>query len=585
MPIKTNTSPTFSTNNQYIKYRIVVTENSINIANNTSNITVQVQAWRTNTGYSTSGTGTCYCNIDGTQYTASINSSQQISYNSYTVLLSKTLNIPHNDNGSKNITVSSYITHSSFSSSSQGFNVVLTSIQRQATITSAPNFTDEENPTITYTNAAGANVSSLQACISLDGSADDIPYRDISKDGSSYSFNLSNSERQTLLNACTNSKTLSVIFYVKTVISGTTFYSTLTRTMTIINAKPTIASISYRDINSATTAITQNNQQIIRNKSTLQVTLNTLTALKGAALSSATININGNIQNFTGISGTSISSKTLTFGNINVSSNIDAIITLTDSRGFSTTYTKAITVLNYFEPYSNLTLQRQNNYYTETNLNVDCTYASLDSKNSVTIQYQTKKVEDASYGSLTNISNNTPITINLDNAYQWNVRVVTTDALGTTVSYILFLDKGIPPVFVDRLLNSVGVNCFPTHQNSLEVNGTVINGVVLYSNSSGSNSTITLSESAANFTYMKIYYKDSWNQRQSCDVINPNSKYVSLISGYPIAAGTGLYLYATRVYISGSTIEPRNYNQTYLTSSSTSFSATNQIYILKVEGY
>lgn len=585
MPIKTNTSPTFSTNNQYVKYRIVVTENSINIADNTSNITVQVQAWRTNTGYSTSGTGTCYCNIDGTQYTASINSSQQISYNSYTVLLSRTLNIQHNDNGSKNITVSSYITHSSFSSSSQGFNVVLTSIQRQATITSAPNFTDEENPTITYTNGAKTNVSSLQACISLDGSADDIPYRDIPKDGSSYTFNLSNSERQTLLNACTNSKTLTLLFYVKTVISGTTFYSTLTRTMTVINAKPTIGSISYRDINSTTTAITQNNQQIIRNKSTLQVTLNTLTALKSATLSSATININGNIQNFTGISGTSISNKTLTFGSINVSSNIDAIITLTDSRGFSSTYTKTITVLDYFEPYSNLTLQRQNNYYTETNLKVDCTYASLDSKNSITIQYQTKKAEDSSYGSLTNISNNTPITINLDNSYQWNVRVVTTDALGTTVSYILFLDKGIPPFFVDRLLNSVGVNCFLTNQNSLEVNGTVINGVVLYSNSSGSNSTITLSESAANFNCMKIFYRDNDSSCNSCEIQSPNGKTACLMSLRPSTSGTN-YIKSCQVSISGTSITPSRYSEISFSSGSTpSISSSNRIYITKVVCY
>ena len=47
------TSGNLSTSNKYIKYRIIVTENSTNIANNTSNVTVQVQVWRTNTGYET----------------------------------------------------------------------------------------------------------------------------------------------------------------------------------------------------------------------------------------------------------------------------------------------------------------------------------------------------------------------------------------------------------------------------------------------------------------------------------------------------------------------------------------------------
>ncbi len=45
------TSGNFSTSNQYIKYRIIVDENSTSIANNTSNVTVRVQVWRTNSGF------------------------------------------------------------------------------------------------------------------------------------------------------------------------------------------------------------------------------------------------------------------------------------------------------------------------------------------------------------------------------------------------------------------------------------------------------------------------------------------------------------------------------------------------------
>ena len=122
------TSSTFSTDNQYIKYRIVVTENSTSIANNTSSVTVKVQAWRTNTGYTTSGTGTCYCAIFGTVYSQSISSSQKIEHNSYTTLFSKTVTIPHNPDGSRNIYVESKITHSRFTSSYHGFTVALTQI-------------------------------------------------------------------------------------------------------------------------------------------------------------------------------------------------------------------------------------------------------------------------------------------------------------------------------------------------------------------------------------------------------------------------------------------------------------------------
>ena len=73
------TSPTYDTSNTYVKYNITVNVNSQNISNNTSNITVTVRFWRTNTGYETYGTGSCYCWIEtvGAQ-TQAVTSSQRI---------------------------------------------------------------------------------------------------------------------------------------------------------------------------------------------------------------------------------------------------------------------------------------------------------------------------------------------------------------------------------------------------------------------------------------------------------------------------------------------------------------------------
>ena len=579
------TSGNLSTSNKYIKYRIIVTENSTNIANNTSNVTVQVQVWRTNTGYETYGTGTCYVTIDGTQYSQSISSSQKFTYNSYTQVFSKTVNITHNSNGSKTIYVSSYIDHSRFDSNSQGFNVNLTNIPRYATITKAPNFNDTQNPTINYSNSAGNNVTSLQACISLTGSNDDIGYRDISKTGTSYTFNLTNAEKNTLLNACANVKSRTVYFYIKTVLSGNIFYSNYAVTFSVINANPTITSISYQDTNSTITSITHNNQWIVRNKSTLQITLDTLNALKGATLSSATVNINGIVQSFSGISGKVLSNVSLSFGTINVSSNINAIVTLTDSRGNSSTYTKQITVLDYQNPYSTISIARRNNFYTATDLTVNCTYSSLNGTNSITIQYQTKKVTDANYGALTTISNNTETTIQLDNTYQWNVRVVTTDSLGTSVSYVLFVDKGIPIVFFDKNKKSVGINCFPVYDNSLEVNGLVTNGVVLYSNDSSSSANITLSSSANNFKFLEIYYKDNDGVFNSVKVYNPNGKTVFLSIQYPYQNGV-TYIKSCQVSISGTSITPQNYSSmTIRSGNAPTIANDNYIYITKVIGY
>jgi hypothetical protein len=118
-----------STSNQYIKYSVEITQNSQSTANNTSNVTVDVWVWRTNTGYTTYGTGTCFFKIDGTTYSASVSSSQKIT-SSPISLFSKTLNISHNSDGSKILTCSAWISMDVLTSSEQSYSQGLTTIGR-----------------------------------------------------------------------------------------------------------------------------------------------------------------------------------------------------------------------------------------------------------------------------------------------------------------------------------------------------------------------------------------------------------------------------------------------------------------------
>lgn len=121
-------SGNLTTSNDRVLYNITVTESNVNTANNTSDITVSVRFWRTNTGYETYGTGTCYCTIDGTEYTQAVTPSQKIT-NAGIVLFSKKLTIKHNSDGSKVVNVKAKINISGvLSSSYQGFNVTLTKI-------------------------------------------------------------------------------------------------------------------------------------------------------------------------------------------------------------------------------------------------------------------------------------------------------------------------------------------------------------------------------------------------------------------------------------------------------------------------
>lgn len=461
------TSPDFNTSNQYIKYRIVVTENSTSIPNNTSSVNVKVQAWRTNTGYTTYGSGTCYCNINGTDYSQAISSSQTIGYNSYTELFNQDVTITHDADGKKTIYVSAYISHARFNSSSQGFNVVLSDIPRQATILTATNFNDTDNPTITYSNPAGNVVTSLQACISLDNSTAAVSYRDLSKTGSSYTFSLTQAERDYLLASTPNSNTLTVYFIVKTVIAGVTYYSSLSRTMSVVSASPIIHNYTYRDSSPATVNITGDNQKIIQKNSYLVVDIGSVTALKSATLSTLSIRINENIVNVS-LSGDYASNLSVNIGFIDSSTNVVGYISLTDSRGNTTVVTLNITILEWSLPTGTVSLSRKNNYYDDTYITVVADYSSLNGQNVVGIKYQYKEAGAGSYSSFINIQDGVTDTITLDNTKAYDFRVVVSDLLGST-TIIKSLPTGIPIFFVDRLLRSVGIGTLPDETNMLAV--------------------------------------------------------------------------------------------------------------------
>ena len=56
---------TFGTTNQYIKYAVYAQEVSINQSANTSVVRVWIDVWRTNTGFTTYGSGTVYARVNG----------------------------------------------------------------------------------------------------------------------------------------------------------------------------------------------------------------------------------------------------------------------------------------------------------------------------------------------------------------------------------------------------------------------------------------------------------------------------------------------------------------------------------------
>ena len=153
-----------------VKLSLSCTQNSQSVANNTSNVTVKATAswtWGSWNEYKKPG----YVIIDGTKYSFTSNFNPNATTTGSQVIFTKTVDVKHNADGSKTLAYSgSYTTGVSSGTITASGSKVLTTIPRQANLTAAPNFNDEGNPAITYSNPAGTAATSLQACIaSVDG--------------------------------------------------------------------------------------------------------------------------------------------------------------------------------------------------------------------------------------------------------------------------------------------------------------------------------------------------------------------------------------------------------------------------------
>lgn len=322
--------------------RIVWSSVSNGSVANTSDVTARIEAKKTsNTTIATTGVWTGSLNIGGTSKSFSV--TKTIGSSTWITLKSFTITIGHNADGTGTCYLYGKIKGPSGTtlagySVSESATATLDTIPRFATITSAPNFNDEENPTIEYSNPAGESVTSLRACISLDGSNDDITYRDISKTGSSYTFNLTSSERNVLRAATTESNSRTVKFYVRSEIGTEYEGSNLSRIFTIKDPEPTITP-TIVDTNSATIALTGDSSKLVRYYSNAKITIGA-TAVKHATLTSKKV-ICGN--------------KSLTTdGTINAVDSNKFVFTATDSRGNTTNKTVTPTFVDYIKLSCNL---------------------------------------------------------------------------------------------------------------------------------------------------------------------------------------------------------------------------------------
>jgi len=261
-----------------------------------------------------------------------------------------------------------------------------------------------------------------------------------------------------------------------------------------------------------------------------------LSAKKSATISSVTCTLNGTTYNGT-ISGTSC---TFNIGTLNIASNATAAVKVTDSRGNSASKNLTIQILDWVLPSAIITMQRQNNYYDPTTINVDGSISSVNGMNAMTIKLRYKKQSDA-WSSQTwyTMQDNVSQTFTMDNDFAWDVQVVISDKFGST-TYNTVNSRGLPIAYFDRLLSSVGFNCIPKDEHSVEANGVPLTRCIM---------TRSLSEQKTNLavgTYTNI----------PLDLSNSVGSRLTAVSGggIKVSAGVSKVLVSAKMAVEGVTV-------------------------------
>lgn len=311
-----------------------------------------------------------------------------------------------------------------------------------------------------------------------------------SKGTANRTVTLTAAQRTTLLNAMASIKSFTGTFAVTTYSGSTQIGSTSSKTATVqttsANSAPTLSGFTYEDSYSTTTNITGNNQLFIQSHSTLKVTPGTATAKNGASITNYTASCNG-------VSKSSTSNTAITVGKIAKSGSVSVTLTVTDSRGYTASVSKTITVIAYAAPkLSSVTLRRTNEIEPEMQLKFNGSISAISvdgtQKNSVQyVRYRYKKTSETSYSGYYSILSSTTRSgtsfsfsnlelLNLDAGSSYDFHLQIQDRLFSLSSLDVYfvVPQGTPLVALRK--QKVGINT-PNPQATLDVGGNMrVNG-------------------------------------------------------------------------------------------------------------
>lgn len=363
---------------------ISIKQNSQNIANNTSSITVTGKATMSGPSYDYyTRTGTV--TIDGKSYSFSATFPE----NSTKTLFSKTVNVTHNSVGEKTVSASFSIKTGMTSTLPNGVisestSKTLTKIPRTSKVSmSSRNFNIGSTITISTNRASSSFTHTL--VIKFNGKT----VRTQTNVGASYSWSTSELY-QYVPNANSATGTVTCTTYSGSTNIGS---SSVSFTANVKNSNPTFSNFEVEDTNATTLALTGDETKYIRKYSSIQITVPVAEKMttKNSATSKAYNMIVGN-QNYTA-SYSDTADVMHTFNNVDANVvNVYAV----DSRNNQTEASKSLNIIDYTEVLlQNVKVYRENGVGTNIIITANGKYDNINFgtvTNSIqSIQFRKKK--------------------------------------------------------------------------------------------------------------------------------------------------------------------------------------------------
>lgn len=219
-------------------------------------------------------------------------------------------------------------------------------------------------------------------------------------------------------------------------------------------------------------------------------------------------------------------------------------------------------------------------YYLKHNSTTDSFWIKATYKgNSQTPVTRTKQITLFPNISTTRVIQNT-IILYIDKAFDENTTSLT--AIGSITETYEDQSRPLSNKFYMINLNATGIGTGSAVYEKFDID----KHTVLYNNESGSNQTIALSDSAANYDYIEIYYIINDGYNGYVKVFNPNGKTVMLIGSNGTYSANKAWYKMRVVNINGTTIatEGGQYQEMEFGTSSISYLRNNVILITRVVG-